>query len=301
MAFFKLPWSASKRAAEAKPVKGTKAARGETVDAMRRRARHRLMGAALLVVIAVVGFPVLFDSQPRSIPVDARIEIPDRNSVAPLVVPAAPASAPVTAASTEEIVEPGAAKPRATAVAPPVEPATSTSSAKVAAKVPVKEPAKEPAKEPVKETPKERNASTPAFVEAGPATARSKSDPEPVAMISAPSASEQAARKRDADRARALLEGRSGKVAAQAPAIPVAAADTDRFIVQVGAFSDESKVREARTKLERGGLSTYTQAIQTKDGKRTRVRVGPFNGRQDAETAAAKIKALGLPAAVLSL
>ena len=98
-----------------------------------------------------------------------------------------------------------------------------------------------------------------------------------------------------------MLEGRSGKVAAQAPSIPVAAADVDRFIVQVGAFSDDSKVRDARAKLERGGLTTYTQAVQTKDGKRTRVRVGPFTGRAEAEQAAAKIKALGLPAAVLSL
>ena len=167
-------------------------------------------------------------------------------------------------------------------------------------------PAKVAAKELLKD--KERSAPAPAFVEARPAAARSKDAPDAVAVkpASTPaaptlSASETAARQRDADRARALLEGRSGKLAPQSPAIPVAAADTDRFIVQVGAFSDESKVRDARAKLERGGLSTYTQAVQTKDGKRTRVRVGPFTGRPEAEKAAAKIKALGLPAAVLSL
>jgi DedD protein len=31
------------------------------------------------------------------------------------------------------------------------------------------------------------------------------------------------------------------------------------------------------------------------------VRVGPFQGREQADNAAAKIKALGLPAAVLTL
>jgi DedD protein len=71
--------------------------------------------------------------------------------------------------------------------------------------------------------------------------------------------------------------------------------------LQVGAFSDEAKAREARQKLERAGITTYTQAVQTKDGMRTRVRVGPFQGREQAEKASAKIKALGLPAAILTL
>ena len=39
----------------------------------------------------------------------------------------------------------------------------------------------------------------------------------------------------------------------------------------------------------------------TKDGKRTRVRVGPFATKADAEKAASKIKSLDLPAAILTL
>ena len=104
----------------------------------------------------------------------------------------------------------------------------------------------------------------------------------------------------EAERARALLEGRSGKTPAAASPAPVAAGG-ERFIVQVGAFSEESKVREARQKLERAGLTTYPQVVETKDGKRTRVRVGPFQGRAEAEKATAKIKGLGLPASILSL
>lgn len=295
MAFFKFPWSAKKPPVAKKPTRASAAVRGETVEVMRRRARHRLMGAALLVVMAVVGFPVLFDSQPRSIPVDARIEIPDRDNVAPLAVPTEPVSAVLP--GTEEVLEAHTA-PAASSAAP-AEPARSAAPASGAPAA-----AKAVTPETRKEVPKV--ASVPAFVEAKPAAPRSKDTPvaaeagqTPVAA--AQSASEKAARQRDAERALALLEGRSGKVPAQAPAIPVAAADTDRYIVQVGAFSDDAKVREARAKLERGGIATYTQAVQTKDGKRTRVRVGPFNGRQDAESAAAKIKAMGLPAAVLGL
>ena len=59
---------------------------------MRRRARHRLIGAGVLVLIGVVGFPLLFDTQPRPIAVDIPIEIPDRNKVKPLPVPAQPAA-----------------------------------------------------------------------------------------------------------------------------------------------------------------------------------------------------------------
>ena len=53
--------------------------------------------------------------------------------------------------------------------------------------------------------------------------------------------------------------------------------DDERFIVQVGAFADADKAREVRVKLERAGLKTYTQVVDSKDGKRTRVRVGPYN------------------------
>ena len=63
------------------------AAQAESIDDMRRRARHRLIGAAVLVLAGVVGFPLIFDSQPRPVAVDVAIDIPDRNKTAPLAVP----------------------------------------------------------------------------------------------------------------------------------------------------------------------------------------------------------------------
>ena len=56
----------------------------ESVEAMRTRARHRLIGASVLVLLGVIGFPLLFDIQPRPISVDIPIEIPDKNTVKPL-------------------------------------------------------------------------------------------------------------------------------------------------------------------------------------------------------------------------
>jgi DedD protein len=40
---------------------------------------------------------------------------------------------------------------------------------------------------------------------------------------------------------------------------------------------------------------------ETSEGKRIRVRVGPFASRAEADKAAARVKALGLPAAILTL
>ena len=69
-----------------------------------------------------------------------------------------------------------------------------------------------------------------------------------------------------------------------------------RIVVQVGAFSDPAKAREARLKLERAGIKTYTNVAKTPQGERIRVRVGPFSTKVEADKAAAKAKALGLEA-----
>lgn len=74
-----------------------------------------------------------------------------------------------------------------------------------------------------------------------------------------------------------------------------------RFVVQVGAYADADKAREARRKLEKAGLKTYTHVAETKEGKRTRVRLGPFASREEADKAADKAKQLEFTPAVLSL
>ena len=102
----------------------------------------------------------------------------------------------------------------------------------------------------------------------------------------------------------ALLEGKvaSSTAATAATAKPaVAAEEAGRFVVQVGAFADASKAREVRQKLESAGLKTYTHVAKTADGERTRVRVGPFATRADADRAASRVKSLSLAASVLTL
>jgi DedD protein len=77
---------------------------------------------------------------------------------------------------------------------------------------------------------------------------------------------------------------------------------TYHFAVQVGVFSDQTRVRDIRSKLEKAGLKTYVQVIQTKGGPRgVRVRVGPFALKAQALEAVRKIKALDLPADLVTL
>ena len=74
-----------------------------------------------------------------------------------------------------------------------------------------------------------------------------------------------------------------------------------RFVVQVGAYADADKARDVRRKLEKAGLKTYTHVAETKEGKRTRVRLGPFATREEADKAADKAKQLEFTPAVLTL
>lgn len=243
----------------------------ESVEAMRRRARHRLIGAAVLVLAGVVGFPLLFDTQPRPVAVDIPIEIPDRNKVKPLSLPRAEppvaAPAPARASAPAQAASVTAAGPIQQAPIPPAEEAAVASP--VAPAVPA---AKAEARPGTKATAKSEAVKAPPM-----------SDSKPVAATD------------NGAKARALLEARPAEESAGAIAAE------GRFVVQVGAFADAGKARETRLRVEKAGLKTYTHVAETKDGKRIRVRVGPFPSRAEADKAAEKIKGLDLPAAILTL
>lgn len=246
----------------------------QSIEAIRRRARHRLIGAAVLVLLGVIGFPLLFDTEPRPILVDIPIEIPSKNPK-----PAMPATPVVTPAVKE------AAK-SAPAPAKPAE-----------ASVAANESLGEREEVVASESPRPTQKPVDKLTDKAPTPAIEKPPQKPeTAALQAPVKATPASA--DAERARALLQGKPD------PDKPLAAkppAGTERLVVQVGAFAEAAGAREVRSKLERAGLKTYTHVAQTPQGERTRVRVGPFDNRADAEKAAARVKALGLPAAVLTL
>src|SRR5829696_6725868 len=70
----------------------------DAVQQARTRARQRLIGAIVLLAIGIIGFPLVFETQPRPIPVDIPIEIPKRDALPPLASPPLGASSAPTAA-----------------------------------------------------------------------------------------------------------------------------------------------------------------------------------------------------------
>lgn len=216
----------------------------DAVVQARSRARRRLIGATVLLAVGVVGFPLLFESQPRPIPIDIPIEIPRKDAAPPLALPPSrqdPAPLAKSPPAPAAVPEPA---PTATAAPPPA---------------------------------------------AASATA-TVMEPRPARPADAPGAGAD-----DGKRAQALLEGRSPGPAKPSEESPL------RIVVQVGAYSEADKLREARQRVEQLGLKTYTQVIEADGARRTRVRVGPFASRDEAEKAAARIKAAGLPTAILTL
>jgi len=202
----------------------------ESVEVLRRRARHRLIGASVLVFVGVVGFPLVFDTQPRPVSVDIAVDIPDRVKTKPLVsASAATKQAPLATDS-----------------------------------------ALSPKEEIVNATKKEEAAMQPS------ATAVVGSNVVP-----------------------SVAPTKTSETPSTASATPVL--DGPRFVVQIGAFADEAKVKEVRSKLEKAGLKTYTNVANTKDGPRTRVRVGPFTSKDEADKMASKIKQMQLQPQVLTL
>jgi DedD protein len=241
----------------------------QSIEAVRRRARHRLIGAVALVLLGVLGFPLLFDTQPRPIAVDIPIEIPSRNPPGPSASkpePTAPVVAKVPAVTTAESLAPREEV---------VEAKTPTSSSATA---PSRE---EPSKDKLAEASQKPTAS------AAPEklTAQKPADKIP----------EKATDKAPEKLAEKVTEKATDKPNEKA------VGGEERIVVQVGAFAEVERAREARLKLERAGLKTYTHVAETPQGRRIRVRMGPFATRVEADKAAARAKALGLPAALLWL
>ena len=262
MAFFKLRlpsrFSSTQTGADA-----LSNAPAESVEVIRKRARHRLMGSVVLVLGAVVGLPLLFDSQPRPVAIDTPIVIPDRNQTSPL-------SATSGSAKTGAIKEGLAQDQVNTAGQAGAAKSALTNSAGL--------------------DPNEEVVTKDSKAEVKP-DARLEPKPELKAEAKPEPKSENIPDAKEAAKVKALLDGK------EAPK----AGDAVRSVVQVGAYADLAKAKEARAKLESAGFKTYTQEIDTKDGKRIRVRVGPFATKEEADKTAEKIRKLNLQTSVLKL
>jgi DedD protein len=258
----------------------------DDVQRARTRARQRLIGAVVLVGIGIVGFPLVFETQPRPIPVDIPIELPRKDGAPSLVMPAART--------------PGATSSTPAAQIQPAAPVTSASPQPAAPNDVITEAPEEASREATARSqggaasssaPVARAASRPAAKLAGAEPAKPYVDAKP-ATETKPAAVEAkpATTVAESTRAKSLLEGK-----------PAASGEAGRFVVQVGAFADAGAARETRLKAEKLGIKTYTQVVSTSSGSRIRVRLGPFANRDEADSAMSKARGAGLTAVVLTL
>ncbi|WP_290643396.1 SPOR domain-containing protein [Aquabacterium sp.] len=289
------------------------------VEATRARARRRLVGMVVLVGAGVIGFPWLFETQPRSMSPDVQIvqgaseggdvqisgvaparsprSVAGRVAVSNIVEPSAPTAvqeepAPATAAGqrraepVEQVVDepvPRAAASRPAeapkAVAKPASKPVEKQADKPAARPQVKDAAKDSAKDSAKDKAKD----------APKVAAKDKDGSKPASGKDAPKASAKEVAKAPAK--------------ADKPADKPADKDktSTRYVVQFGAFADVNTAHEARMKVERLGLKTYTQQVDTPAGKRIRVRMGPYADKAEADKAMATMRKAGLTGAILTL
>ena len=199
-----------------------------TEDPERQKARHRLIGAAFLVTVAVAGLPLVFDSQPKNHANDIAIQI---------IQPGAKDEKPADVEADKKAVLEKESKDS--------------------------KDLKEAKKEPLKE--------------------ETKSDkPAPVAKTLD-----------KGEEVIAILEGRQDKKPVTATASPTATGS--KYVIQIGVFSSEERVKNWQAKLKEQKVATYVDIKTNKEGgKLHHLKSGPYADKASAEAAEKKIRYVGL-------
>ncbi len=229
----------------------------------KKRARRRLIGAVALVLAAIIGLPMILDSEPKPLADDIAIQIPSRDKPFQsdnrrrLPPPAAKSALSASAGldKNEELIEPS------TLSAVPVKPNVNP------------QPAISPNSKPEPEAGQKQ---------------RQPSMPEAKAAAQ----SQVAAKPDDAARALAILNEKPDAKASNIK--PASDTRPDKFVIQVAALASKEKVRELQGKLKNAGVKSYTQTVATQSGERIRIRIGPFSSKEEAGKMRAKIGKLGL-------
>lgn len=229
---------------------------------LKKRARRRLVGAIALAVLAAVVLPMVMDQAPPAPVQDVQIRIPGQDQ-APAFNPKPQAARPAPPPAAEKPAESSVEKPAAGAAAPagsvekPAEKA-----AEKAAEKPIAKPAEKPAAK-VAEKPAAEHAPTKAV---------------------GPSADE-------ARRAADLLAGKGG---AASTSTKSNGANGGEHVILIGAFANPANVKHLQTKLGELGIKVYTENLDSPQGRKTRVRAGPFPNREAADKALDKMKRIGV-------
>jgi DedD protein len=291
-----------------------------TVETLRTRARRRLIGAAVLVGGAVLGLPALFDKPPRPADQSFQVRLAGGEGGAAVSV-----KAPTAVGQAGSAAPTASGRPSGSAVA------LATTGAVVAAAAVLPGTARKPPADEAIIT--ESKADPKAEAMARAAAAKLKADKARAEKLKAEKA-RQAEQAREADRADKADKAREVRLAAKkakdakeaqdarasarkdkdardakAAKLAKAKANADdesdkprRYVIQSGSFAEAAAARDLGRRIGKIGLDSHEQHVETAAGSaRTRVRLGPFNSKEEALRAAAKLKAAGLNAAVLPL
>ena len=247
----------------------------------KKRARRRLVGAVALVLAAVVGLPIILDSEPKPVTDDIAIDIPskDKRTQAGAVRNAPPPVASVAKTpggagldKDEEVIDPAT-------LPPPTDAGPSTAARSEMPQLVKPEP-----------RPKTEHKAESRPEAARPAKAEPKTETKPERKTELAHA-RPVEKIDEASRARAILEGKP-EPKAEARAEPEK--KSGRFVVQVAALATQDKVDELQGKLKSAGIPSFTQKVSTDGGSRTRIRVGPFSSKEEADRVRAKLSKIGL-------
>lgn len=296
--------------------------------AEKKKARHRLVGAIALCLVAAVVVPMLLESEPRtglrSLPMTVEAAANSTRADQPWIrPPVADEAARSVMPDQVVMLEEGAAgqpaasgqgAPRAPGDQPSVnlpdlsartgqDPETSAAPA-----VPPSSP--QPARAAASDTAAGRGRAVagqdaanparparPATSPSGNTAQRPANAPLPKPLPMAQGGGQSDADSRPDVLARLIDQVDSGSNAAR----PTARQQSRRFLVQVGAYSNVKSARAAVDRVAKAGFNAYQETVKTSNGDWIRVRVGPFASREDAEQAQQALKRAGVTAALIAL
>lgn len=299
--------------------------------AEKKKARHRLVGAIALCLVAAFVVPMLLESEPRtglrSLPMTVEAAANSTRADQPWIrPPVADEAARSVMPDQVVMLEEGAAgqpatsgqgAPRAPGDQPSVnlpdlsartgqDPETPATPATPAVPPSSPQPARSAASDTAagrgraaagQDAANQARPARPATAPSGNTTQRpaNASLPKPLPMT-------QGGAQSDADSrpdvlARLIDQVDSGSNAAR----PTARQQSRRFLVQVGAYSNVKSARAAVDRVAKAGLNAYQETVKTSNGDWIRVRVGPFASREDAEQAQQALKRAGVTAALIAL
>jgi len=252
---------------------------------LRKRARRRLVGAIVMVSLSTAVLWNVVDALPEQAMKPEAVDITGLQAAsqpAAVVAPPPPpavASQPVTdllatlPADEPEAASQPAVKPPVALAKPPVAPPVPAVIAPAPAVAPIAKPEVKPETKPLPkpELPVEPKPQAKPKAEV---KAEAKVEPKPVAKEPAKDSKPKPAAEKKAADPMAILEGRE-------------------------ALSDPQKVDALRSRLAAAGVSARFSKVQTSKGEVTRVRVGPFKSREEADAAMRRLSKAGVTGIVV--